>query len=210
MSEISSPAGVIAASGISRSRRIIRDKRIVEDGWVLITGVDDAAFHEMLDGDRESAVADMIVPLDLWLAKKNDLTQRTGRVGVWLDSHEEPDLLAGDLSTLPLVAVNFPQFVDGRGYSIGRLLRERYGYRGELRAIGDVLRDQVFYLHRCGFNALAVRADKSIEDALQAFNDFSDGYQASVDQPVPYFRRRLGKIPSPSRGKGLLRNHHES
>lgn len=167
------------------SARIIKDKRIVEDNWLLIAAADDGAFPEIPDD------VDVIVPLKLWLVKKNDFFRRNGHVGVWLDSHQEPELIAFDLPSLPLVAVNFPQFVDGRGYSIGRLLRERYGYRGELRAIGDVLRDQIFYLHRCGFDALAVRADKSIEDALQAFNDFSDGYQASVDQPVPYFRRRL-------------------
>ena len=175
----------VALTKITPASRIIKDRRIVEDRWLTIKPADDGAFPELPDG------TDVIIPLKLWLVKKRELAHRSGRVGVWLDSHQEPELLAHDTATLPLIAVNFPQFVDGRGYSIGRLLRERYQYKGELRAIGDVLRDQIFYLHRCGFNAFEVRADKSIEDALTAFKDFSDSYQASVDQPLPYFRRRL-------------------
>ncbi|MBA2690044.1 MAG: DUF934 domain-containing protein [Burkholderiales bacterium] len=165
--------------------RIIKDRHIVDDNWQLIKPADDGAIPELPDN------GDIIVPLDFWLAKKDELRQRRGRTGVWLDSHQEPQLLGQDLPSLPLVAVNFPKFADGRGFSIGRLLRERYHYQGELRAIGDVLRDQILYMHRCGFNAFAVRADKSIEDALKAFNDFSDGYQVSVDRPLPLFRRRL-------------------
>ena len=167
--------------------KIIKDKRIVEDRWLTVRPADDGAFPSFPDD------ADVIVPLKLWLVRKSELAQRAGRTGVWLDSHQEPELLAAHAISLPLIAVNFPQFVDGRGYSIGRLLRERYGFKGELRAIGDVLRDQIFYMHRCGFNAFEVRADKPIEDALEAFDDFSDGYQTSVDQPMPYFRRRLGQ-----------------
>ena len=86
--------------------------------------------------------------------------------------------------------MQFTSFTDGRGYSIGRLLRQRYGWRGELRAIGDVQRDQLFYLARCGFDAFALRDGEDVEVALAAFDDFSEAYQASVDQPLPLFRRR--------------------
>ncbi|MES2353084.1 MAG: DUF934 domain-containing protein [Pseudomonadota bacterium] len=165
--------------------KIIKDKQIVEDQWLTIKLGAEGASPEI------PVAGNIIVPLKLWLAKKAELQQRQGQTGVWLDSNEEPAPLADDLPNLPLIAINFPQFADGRGYSIARLLRERFGFKGEMRAIGDVLRDQIFYMHRCGFNAFEVRADKSIEDALTAFNDFSDGYQTSVDQPVPYFRRRL-------------------
>src|SRR5688572_27866468 len=157
-------------------KKIIKDVQIVDDQWLTIKPTDDGTFPEIPKD------TDVIVPLKFWLLKKQDHRQHNGRVGVWLDSHQEPDLLAQDLPTLPVVAVNFPQFADGRGYSIARLLRERFGFKGELRAIGDVLRDQLFYMRRCGFNAFEVRADKSIEDALHAFNDFSDGYHASVDR----------------------------
>ena len=87
--------------------------------------------------------------------------------------------------------MRFPQFADGRGYSSARLLRERYGFVGELRAFGEVLRDQLFYLERVGFNAFAIKEGKSIEDALKAFGDFSDAYQSSAKQPLPLYQRRL-------------------
>ncbi len=109
---------------------------------------------------------------------------------MWLSPEADPEVLASDISHLPLIAVDFPQFTDGRGYSTGRLLREKYRYAGELRAIGDVLRDQLFYLRQCGFNAFAVRADHNLEDALRGLRDFSDSYQATVVTPLPLFRRR--------------------
>jgi uncharacterized protein (DUF934 family) len=87
--------------------------------------------------------------------------------------------------------VHFPTFTDGRGYSTARLLRERYGYRGELRAVGDVLRDQLFYLSRVGFDAFALRQDQDAEGALASLADFSESYQASVERPQPLFRRRI-------------------
>ena len=77
------------------------------------------------------------------------------------------------LASLPVVAVQFPSFTDGRGYSQGRILRERMGYTGDLRAMGDILRDQIYLLHRCGFSSFALRADQSPEDALAALKDFS-------------------------------------
>ena len=103
---------------------------------------------------------------------------------------DDPQALAADLERIPLVAIQFARFNDGRGYSIARLLRQRYGYRGELRAIGDVLRDQLFYMKRVGFDAFALRADQDVDAALHAFADFSETYQAAVDQPLPLFRRR--------------------
>ena len=107
--------------------------------------------------------------------------------------------LAGDCSALPLIAVDFPVFSDGRGYSAARLLRERYGFQGELRAIGDVLRDQLYYLAHCGFNAFAVRADRDIEDAFRGLSDFSDNYQATWARPAPLFRRRTAESSQTSR-----------
>ena len=115
--------------------------------------------------------------------------QRVG-VGVWLAADSEPGKLAEFTRTLSLIAVDFPTFKDGRGFSTGTLLRTRYGFRGDLRAIGDVLIDQLFYLHRVGFSSFALRADQDPATAVAALRSFSDVYQASVDQPLPYFRRR--------------------
>lgn len=136
----------------------------------------------------------VIIPLAVWLARGAELSGRLmqGELGVWLDSYESPEALAEsteDLNRFSVIAIHFPRFVDGRGYSIARLLRTRFGYRGELRAIGDVLHDQLFYLKRCGFDAFAVRADRDIEDAIRGFSDFSTPYQGAVDQPLPLFRR---------------------
>jgi uncharacterized protein (DUF934 family) len=123
------------------------------------------------------------------LAQGAALEQR-GRVGVWLGPADDPALLAPYVDVLPVIAVDFPQFTDGRGYSTARLLRQKYGYQGELRAIGDILRDQLFYLQQCGFNAFAVRPGNDALNALESLDDYSDNYQATVARPVPLFRRR--------------------
>jgi len=96
------------------------------------------------------------------------------------------------LAHFQVIALNFPSFTDGRHYSSARLLRERYGYKGEIRAIGDVLRDQLFYMRRCGFDAFAIRADRDPVDALEGLKDFSVTYQAAADDERPLFRRRQG------------------
>jgi uncharacterized protein (DUF934 family) len=162
------------------TKRIILDRRIVDDTWEVLEA-----------GQEVPAGGDIIVPLALWRDHRATLDARAGRTGVWLKPDDEPGDLADDTAHLPVIAVQFPQFADGRGYSTARLLRQRYGFRGELRAIGDVLRDQVFYLARVGFNAFEIKAGKSIEEALTGFGDFSDAYQGAVDQPAPSYRRRL-------------------
>jgi uncharacterized protein (DUF934 family) len=167
---------------------IIKHRQVVADNWQLL--------KPAADGNvAVPAAGDVIVPLALWLTQRDALLGRGGRLGVWLDGHEEPASIARDLPHFDVIAVNFPQFTDGRGYSIARLLRERYGWRGELRAIGDVLRDQLFYLSRCGFDAFALRAGQDPHAALAAFGDFSEGYQASVERPQPLFRRRAKVSP---------------
>jgi uncharacterized protein (DUF934 family) len=107
-----------------------------------------------------------------------------------LEPADDPAAVAHRLGGAARVEVNFPSFTDGRGYSIARLLRERHGYRGELRAVGDVQRDQLFYLARCGFDAYLLRDGDDAGAALAAFSDFSEAYQASVERPQPLFRRR--------------------
>lgn len=159
---------------------LIKHQKLAADDWKLIQ-----------EGDAFPASGDVIVPLSLWLAKRDALLARIGRTGVWLKPDDEPSALATDFAVLPLIAVHFPAFTDGRGYSTARLLRERYGYGGELRAIGDVLRDNVFYLSRVGFDAIALREGEDAKEALSAFKDFTEAYQISVERPQPLFRRRL-------------------
>jgi uncharacterized protein (DUF934 family) len=165
--------------------RIIKHDRIVEDDWQVLT---------LAAGETPATVtlpADpVLLPLPVWLARRAEISGRYPAIGVWLDSHEGPEALADDIDRLSIIAVNFPKFTDGRGYSIARLLRERYHYQGEIRAIGDVLQDQLFYMQRCGIDAYALRADKDIEKALAGLAVFSETYQAAADQREPLFRRR--------------------
>ena len=159
--------------------RIIRDRAIVEDSFVHIA-----------DTAEVPASGDIIVGLDRFRELRSGLKQRSGKVGVRLRSDQEAKTVAEFLPEVALIAVEFPGFKDGRGYTTARLLRERFGWKGELRAVGDVMRDQMFYMQRCGFNAYEVKAGKSIEDALNAFKDFSVTYQPGADDPRPLFRRR--------------------
>jgi uncharacterized protein (DUF934 family) len=100
---------------------------------------------------------------------------------------------ADRIGTLRIIAVNFPKYGDGRGYSIARLLRERYGYKGELRAVGVVARDHLQHMAQCGFDSFLLREGEDAQAALAAFDDFSEAYQANAAQPVPLFRRRGAK-----------------
>jgi uncharacterized protein (DUF934 family) len=160
---------------------LIKGRAVVEDRWTLLR---DAAAPADIPADSP-----VIVPLGLWLSARETLAAH-GNVGVWLKPNEDPDALAGDIERLPLIAIDFPKFVDGRGYSSARLLREKYRFAGELRAIGDVLRDQLYYLSQCGFDAFAIRADRDAASAIVSFDDFSDNYQSTSARPVPLFRRR--------------------
>jgi uncharacterized protein (DUF934 family) len=131
------------------------------------------------------------VPLATWKARRAELDSRREPVGVWLKPDDEPAELAADLATLPLIAIHFPKFTDGRGYSSAVLLRTRLGYKGELRAFGDVGRDQLFYLKRCGFDSFSLPGHRDPESAIASLDDFSLRYQGSVDDPQPFFRKRF-------------------
>jgi uncharacterized protein (DUF934 family) len=164
--------------------KLIKDGVIADDTWTLIAKSEkDAAAVEVPEGQ-------VIVPLSVWYAQKNILQGRTD-VGVWLDSDETAHQLGDEAKVLPLIGVNFPGFMDGRAFSTARLLRERYGFKGELRAVGNFIRDQLCYLRRCGVNAFAFsNPEANLEEAVKSLNDFQEYYQASVDQPLPLFRRR--------------------
>ncbi|WP_168012884.1 DUF934 domain-containing protein [Halomonas salinarum] len=128
-----------------------------------------------------------IVPLTLWLDASDD-----DGLAPWLPSDTELNgELAEKLMASPRIAIDFPAFTDGRGYTLARLLRERYGYQGEIRAIGDVLVDQLYYMSRCGFDALALRDDQRLDDAQRALGAFSVSYQPGVDTQEALFERRL-------------------
>jgi len=140
------------------------------------------------------ATGKVIVPLSVFIARKDALLARieNGEIGVWLDTHEVlADLVTiqPDLNALPIIAVHVERFADGRIFSLGTLLRTRYGFKNELRATGDVLRDQLFFLKRSGFSSFLLRADRSAVEALASLNDFTAPYQGAVDEPRPVFSR---------------------
>jgi uncharacterized protein (DUF934 family) len=165
---------------------LITKRALAADTWQLLEALEVGE-----DGSLPPLPAgDIIVPLDAWLRASAQLSKHDGRIGVWLSGKDDPAALCAKFSNLVLIAVQFPKLADGRGYSIGTLLRERYGWRGELRAIGDVQRDQLLFLERCGFDTFALREGENVETALRAFDDFSERYQGAVDQPLPLFRRR--------------------
>jgi len=169
---------------LEANKQIIKGRAVVDDDWSVL---------RLDEGESADAVTvpegKVIVPLTVWQAQRGQLAARAA-IGVWIASDERPEALKGELDKFALVAVDFPKFTDGRGYSIAFNLRKRLGYTGELRAIGDVLRDQLFAMSRVGFDAYATRPDRSIDDALKGLTVFSETYQGSVDQPLPLFRRK--------------------
>jgi len=150
--------------------KLIKDGQVIDNTWTVA------------DSDQGNC----LVSLEFWNANQASLEN----TGIVLESTELPEAIEGDINSIPVIAVKFPVFADGRGFSIGRLLRERYGYEGELRAIGAPIRDQLTYLVRVGFNAFELAEHYDPEAALASLKDFSENYQVSVEQPVPLFRRR--------------------
>jgi uncharacterized protein (DUF934 family) len=158
---------------------LIKNKQLVEnDGYVLVA--DDAELP---------AQGDVIVGLKRFLAEQAALRARGGKVGVRIDPEDEVSEAQRALATADLVALSFPKFGDGRAYSKARLFRERFGYKGELRAVGEVLADQLQYMSRCGFDAFALAEGKDVAAALRAMEDFTVTYQGATDDPRPLYRR---------------------
>ncbi|WP_424192461.1 DUF934 domain-containing protein [Ampullimonas aquatilis] len=170
--------------------QLIKNQQLAQDTYQLI---------RLKEGETAASIhlpeGALIVPLAVWFAQEDLLQARVSEhhwpIGVWLAPEEDPAELAEELTKLALIAVDFPASKDGRGYSAARLLRERYGYKGELRAIGDVLHDEIFYMQRCGFNSFVMRADQDINAAATALNTFGVKYQGAYDDPVPLFRKRF-------------------
>lgn len=160
-----------------------KSPRVEADTWRTL-GVDPAEDLANLP------IGPIIVPLALWQARNAALLARDEPLGVWLKPGDEPEAVADDFASLQVVAVHFPKFGDGRGFSIAALLRTRYGYRGELRAFGDIGRDHLFFLARVGFDSFRLPEQRDPQDALLGLKDFTLRYQGSVDDPLPLFRKR--------------------
>lgn len=153
---------------------LIKDGKIAKDSWTEASA----------DAPLPEAEA-LLVPYEVWKENREDLLARNIKVGVRLAADQPPQLIAGDLDRLDLVALEFPTFKDGRAYSYARLLRDRYGYKKELRAVGNVLRDQFAMMHRCGFDAYAVGDARLAEAWSQAMSEISQVYQPATDRRRP-------------------------
>ena len=149
---------------------LIKDGKIVRDPWTRVSA--DAPLP-----DDEA----LLVPYDVWKEHRTELKARNSRLGVLLAADQPPQLIADDLDRLDLVALEFPVFKDGRAYSYARLLRERYGYDRELRATGQVLRDQFSFMHRCGFDAYEATDAKSADAWAETLREISQVYQPATD-----------------------------
>jgi len=164
--------------------KLIKDGQLVEDHWT------------MFEADTELATVlatkakQVLLPAELWLQHKSELAGLNAKIGLWFASAQNPADFEEDITQFPLIALEFPMFKDGRAYSYAAILRQQLNYNGELRAIGEVLRDQLTYMFRCGFNSFSLADDADVDYCLNGFHDFSENYQSTVNNPTPLFRRR--------------------
>lgn len=149
-------------------------------------------WHRYDDDTPLQADIPALVSLERWRTEREDILASTADVGVVLRSDQHPNAIAGDLARLQVVALDFPAFTDGRAYSYARLLRERLGYEGEVRAIGNVLRDQYLFMQRTGFDAFEVPDGASTRAFLEAISEVDLFYQASADGAATVWQRRHG------------------
>lgn len=160
---------------------LVRNGEITADTWTHIA-----------DGEDAPHDAPIIVSADRWIAERASLVHRIAPVGVRLRNDQSPDQLGEDLYRFGVVAIEFPAFKDGRAYTQARLLRERYRFTGEIRAFGDVLRDQLLFMQRCGIDAFEIRKQADAEAFQKAIGEISVFYQPAADgrQPLSALRNR--------------------
>jgi len=150
---------------------LVKNNLVIEDKWIFV------------QDDEALPAGDVIVTLTRWQNEREALLARSDALGIVLESSENPDQIVDDLAFFQVIALTFPAFTDGRAYSYARLLRERHGFDGEIRAVGDVLRDQVFLMHRCGFDAFDIKAgdNKALSIWLDAQKEMTNFYQPTGD-----------------------------
>jgi len=168
---------------------LIRATGVVEDPWLFVK-----------DEEPLTDTGAVIVPLARFQANRDQLLARPTPLGLRLKSDQAPSLIAGDIERFDVIALEFPKFTDGRAYSAARLLRERYGYRGELRAVGNVLRDQLAFMRRCGFDSYEIKDGVDAAAWITALGGISVVYQPATD----------GRAPALTLRHGIGRNHRDA
>ncbi|MDJ0928395.1 MAG: DUF934 domain-containing protein [Gammaproteobacteria bacterium] len=151
-------------------------------------------FRDVTGADTIPPDGAVLVSLEQWQDHCHSLQRRPDPVGVLLESDQHPEIIADDLDQIAVVALAFPTFRDGRAYSYARLLRERYGFTGELRAVGDVLLEQLHYMQRCGFDAFQLDGEDPARDFAIAQSDFSVWYQPASDGRLSALRLRHRRV----------------
>ncbi len=158
----------------------IKNRKVADDTFTPYTGLEDV--DNLPSGD-------IYVPFEEWKSKREELLKRNGRLGVILTNTDDLSELTADLDRLDLIVLEFPKMADGRAFTQARLLRDRFGFKNEIRATGDVQQDQVFYMQRCGFDAFEIRDDQNLETVLKAFDEMTVTYQPAADEEFPIWRR---------------------
>jgi len=191
-------SGAVPVS-LKRPLSLIKQEGVAFDAWKLLT----LAENELAESVN-LPVGPLLVPVSVWHARRRELVEREYAhgwpLGVWLAADESPKAIADELDDFSVVAVHFPKATDGRGRFTARLLRRRYGYRGELRAFGEVLREHMFYLRCSGFDAFTLRADQAAHAPVSGLPDIGRAAPAAANQPLRLVPRRpaseLPRFPS--------------
>ncbi len=174
---------------------LIKDGQVADDPWLRLA-----------DEEQPEAGQPVIVSLERWQAERETLMGRNAPLGLWLRADQSPAEVVDDLRYFELVALEFPKFNDGRAFSYARLLRERYGYQGEVRAVGEVLRDLLLYMHRCGFSSFQIDRDDAAERWQAALEEVSVWYQPTADdRPFALRQRARARAAKPNRVAARMR-----
>jgi len=148
-------------------------------------------WRALADEEPVPAEGAVVVTLARFKREQNALLARPAPLGLRLKAGEHPDAIAGHAQRLALIALEFPKFTDGRAFTYARLLRERYGFKGELRAVGQVLRDQLLFMHRCGFDAYEIGHPDAVAAFAKALGEIDVRYQPATDgAPTVWALRR--------------------
>ena len=165
-------------------QNLIKNGQVINDDWRIL---DKSSGLDALSTSTKSSV---IVPLNFWKLYRREIEAYTGKLAIWLDSDELISDIKNQIGEFSVIALNFPVFSDGRSYTNARELRQSLNFEGEIRAIGDVLRDQIFYMSRCGFDSFLLRQDQDPRACIDALQDFQESYQSTSANQNPLFRRR--------------------
>lgn len=163
-------------------RKLTSDGTLTDDNWILLPKED------VFDPASTSGPT-----LIHWSVARQHLEafEAENNIGIWIDTESSEESLESLPLQVPVIAIHIPAFTDGRGFSLARMLREQKEFAGEIRAVGNYMQDQLFYMRRCGFDAFIIDDNANVESMRRSLQDFSDSYQAAVDQPNPLFRRRF-------------------